>query len=186
MKSDPAVDCLPDARQVMSPNCDERPEGCAVELVVIHGISLPPGHYGGPEIDQLFTNCLDPGAHPYFADMAHLKVSSHLLIRRDGELIQYVPFSKRAWHAGDSCFDGRTACNDFSVGIELEGLDEEAYTGAQYERLADVVSRLLAMFPRLSPEAITGHADIAPGRKTDPGPGFDWEHFRQLLATRHG
>lgn len=186
MKQDTAVDCLPDARQVLSPNCDERPEGCTVELIVIHGISLPPGHYGGPEIDQLFTNCLDPGGHPYFADMAHLKVSSHLLIRRDGELVQYVPFSKRAWHAGDSCFEGRTACNDFSVGIELEGLDEEAYTGVQYERLADVVNRLLAMFPRLSPEAITGHADIAPGRKTDPGPGFDWVHFRQLLATRHG
>ena len=186
MKHDPVADCLPDARQVMSPNCDDRPRGCAVELVVIHGISLPPGQYGGPEIDQLFTNCLDPGAHPYFAEMAHLKVSSHLLIRRNGELVQYVPFSKRAWHAGDSCFEGRTACNDYSVGIELEGQDEEAYTNAQYERLAEVVSRLLDMFPGLTPAAITGHSDIATGRKTDPGPGFDWERFRQLLATRHG
>ena len=185
MTTHSVLDCLPDARQVMSPNCDERPSGCDIELVVIHGISLPPGKYGGPEIDQFFTNCLDPGAHPYFAGMAHLKVSSHLLIRRDGELIQYVPFSKRAWHAGESCYQGRTTCNDFSVGIELEGQDEEEYTDAQYECLVDVVVRLLAMFPGLSPSAITGHSDIAPGRKTDPGPGFDWERFRRLLDARH-
>ena len=125
MKPDLTVDRLPDARQVTSPNCDERPTDCDVELVVIHNISLPPGNYGGPEIDQLFTNCLDPNAHPYFAEMAHLKVSSHLLIRRDGELVQYVPLSMRAWHAGESCYSGRFACNDFSVGIELEGQDEE-------------------------------------------------------------
>jgi AmpD protein len=179
------TDLLPDARQVPSPNCDERPEGCGIELIVLHGISLPPGQYGGPEIDRLFTNRLDPDAHPYFAEIAHLKVSSHLLIRRDGELVQYVPFSKRAWHAGDSCFEGRSACNDFSVGIELEGQDEEPYTGAQYERLADVVGRLRVMFPHLTPASITGHADIAPGRKTDPGPGFNWVHFQALLATRY-
>ena len=180
------TDLLADARQVPSPNCDERPDGCCIDLIVLHGISLPPGDYGGPEIDQFFTNCLDPAAHPYFAEIADLKVSSHLLIRRDGELIQYVPFGKRAWHAGDSCFEGRSACNDFSVGIELEGQDDEAYTDAQYERLADVVDRLLAMFPGLTPAAIAGHSDIAPGRKTDPGPGFDWERFRRLLDTQYG
>ena len=178
-------DRWPDARQVDSPNCDDRPDDCDVELIVVHGISLPPGKYGGPEIDQLFTNCLDPGAHPYFADMAHLKVSSHLLIRRDGELVQYVPFSKRAWHAGESCFGERTACNDFSVGIELEGQDEEPYTDRQYERLGEVVDRLLAMYPALSHDAIVGHSDIAPGRKTDPGPGFDWAYFRELMDTRY-
>ncbi len=186
MTTKPTLDCLPDARQVMSPNCDERPPGCGVELVVIHGISLPPGQYGGPEIDQFFTNCLDQAAHPYFTEMAHLKVSSHLLIRRDGELVQYVPLSKRAWHAGESCYRGRAACNDFSVGIELEGQDEEPYTDAQYARLADVVSRLLASFPGLSTDAITGHSDIAPGRKTDPGPGFDWDRFRSMLESRYG
>lgn len=181
----PENDLLPDARQVPSPNCDDRPAGCDIELIVVHGISLPPGDYGGPEIDQLFTNCLDPGAHPYFAAMAHLKVSSHLLIRRDGELVQYVPFSKRAWHAGESCFAGRDACNDYSIGIELEGQDEEPYTAAQYERLAEVVNRLMAMYPRLTTASIAGHSDIAPGRKTDPGPGFDWAHFQELLGTRY-
>ena len=186
MNTDPNHDRLPDARQVPSPNCDERPAGCDIELIVIHGISLPPGNYGGPEIDRLFTNCLDPAAHPYFTEMAHLKVSSHLLIRRDGELVQYVPFSKRAWHAGESCFEGRPACNDFSIGIELEGQDDEAYTTEQYVCLARVVNSLLRVYPRLSPAAITGHADVAPGRKTDPGPAFDWAHFRQLLAARHG
>ncbi len=180
------TDLLPDARQVASPNCDERPDGCCIDLIVLHGISLPPGDYGGPEIDQFFTNCLDPTAHPFFAEIADLKVSSHLLIRRDGELIQYVPFGKRAWHAGDSCFQGRSACNDFSVGIELEGQDDEAYTDAQYERLTDVVDRLLAMFPNLTPATIAGHSDIAPGRKTDPGPGFDWERFRRMLDAQHG
>ena len=185
MNPHPLNDRWPDARQVNSPNFDERPDGCDIELIVVHGISLPPGKYGGPEIDQLFTNCLDPDADPYFADMAHLKVSSHLLIRRDGELVQYVPFSKRAWHAGESCFGKRTACNDFSVGIELEGQDEEPYTDRQYERLGEVVDRLVAMYPGLSPDAIVGHSDIAPGRKTDPGPGFNWAHFRQLLNTRY-
>ncbi|MDX1697457.1 MAG: 1,6-anhydro-N-acetylmuramyl-L-alanine amidase AmpD [Thiohalobacterales bacterium] len=178
-------DLLPEARQVASPNCDDRPDDCDIELIVLHGISLPPGDYGGPEIDQLFTNSLDPEAHPYFAEIAGLKVSSHLLIRRDGELVQYVPFSKRAWHAGESCFRGRSACNDYSIGIELEGLDDEPYTPVQYEQLAVVVNRLLAMYPRLTAEDITGHSEIAPGRKTDPGPGFDWARFRKLLATDH-
>ncbi len=186
MTIDSSPDQLPDARQVPSPNCDERPADCYIGLIVIHNISLPPGNYGGPEIEQLFTNCLDPAAHPYFEEMAHLKVSSHLLIRRDGELIQYVPFSKRAWHAGESCYRDRGACNDFSIGIELEGQDDESYTAEQYDRLACVVSSLFKMYPRLSPDTITGHSDIAPGRKTDPGPAFDWAHFRRLLAARHG
>jgi AmpD protein len=182
VKLDATGDHLLDARQVASPNCDERPEAGAIELIVIHGISLPPGHYGGPEIDRLFTNTLDPTEHPYFAEIAHLKVSSHLLIRRDGELVQYVPFSKRAWHAGQSCFHGRNACNDFSIGIELEGQDEEPYKPIQYERLAEVVELLVGAWPGLSLERITGHCDISPGRKTDPGPAFDWLAFRTRLG----
>lgn len=172
-----------EARQVPSPNCDARPDGCEVSLVVIHGISLPPGQYGGPEIDQLFTNRLDAAAHPYFAAIAGIRVSAHLLIRRDGELVQYVPFNLRAWHAGESCYDGLSACNDFSIGIELEGVDDEAYTAAQYEQLAAVLQLLIETFPRLSAGRIAGHCDIAPGRKTDPGPAFDWDALRQRLAT---
>jgi len=170
------------ARQVASPNCDDRPEGCAVSLLVIHGISLPPGEYGGHWIDDLFTNRLDPAAHPYFREMAGLRVSSHLLIRRDGEIVQYVPFNKRAWHAGDSCFEGRSACNDFSIGIELEGQDTEPYTRRQYDQLATVVQALLAAFPGLAAGRIVGHCDIAPQRKTDPGPAFEWQALHKRLA----
>ncbi len=183
MKLDPSGDHLLEARQLPSPNCDERPPGTVINLLVIHSISLPPGEYGGPEIDQLFTNCLDPEAHPYFRDVAHLKVSSHLLIRRDGELVQYVPFHKRAWHAGESCYAGCPACNDYSIGIELEGQDSEAYTRAQYQRLVEVASALIRAFPELSLERIAGHSDIAPLRKTDPGPAFDWAYFREQLAV---
>jgi AmpD protein len=143
---------------------------------------LPPGHYGGPEIDQLFTNQLDAAAHPYFAAIAGLKVSAHLLIRRDGELVQYVPFNRRAWHAGESCYEGCSACNDFSIGIELEGQDEETYTEEQYAQLAAVLQVLIETFPHLSATRIAGHSDIAPGRKTDPGPAFDWQGLRQRLA----
>lgn len=185
MKLDASGDLLLDARQVPSPNCDERPDADRIELIVIHGISLPPGRYGGDEIDRLFTNSLDPDAHPYFADIAHLRVSSHLLIRRDGELVQYVPFSKRAWHAGQSCYQGQQACNDFSIGIELEGEDEVPYTQLQYRRLAEVVRLLVGSRPGLSVERIAGHSDIAPGRKTDPGPAFDWQAFRALLGQQH-
>ena len=173
------------ARQVNSPNFDARPAGCGPELIVIHGISLPPGCYGGTAIDRLFTNRLDPQEHPYFEAIAGVRVSSHLLIRRDGELVQYVPFDKRAWHAGDSCFRGRFACNDFSIGIELEGQDEEAYTLVQYERLSEAVAVLVRTYPGLTLQAIVGHSDIAPGRKTDPGPAFDWAGFRTRLATRY-
>jgi len=174
-------DYLPDARQVSSPNCDERPAGSAVELLVIHSISLPPGEFGGDGIDRLFTNCLEPEAHPYYREIADVRVSSHLLVRRDGNLVQYVPFSKRAWHAGDSCFQGREACNDFSIGIELEGHDNTPYTDDQYACLARVVNTLQAQFPALTQAAIVGHSDISPGRKTDPGPTFDWTYFRQQL-----
>jgi AmpD protein len=148
-------------------------------------MSLPPGQYGGPEIDRFFTNTLDATAHPYFAEISKLRVSSHLLIRRDGEVVQYVPLRKRAWHAGDSCYHGRIACNDFSIGVELEGQDEEPYTDVQYEVLAGVVKVLIDTFPALSASTLAGHCDIAPQRKTDPGPAFDWIRLQQQLA-RHG
>ena len=173
MEIDPDTHRLRGARQLDSPNFDERPAGCVPELIVIHGISLPPGCYGGTAIDRLFTNSLDPDEHPYFREIAGLRVSSHLLIRRDGELVQYVPFDKRAWHAGDSCFHGRQACNDFSIGIELEGQDDEPYTPVQYERLSAVTRALVRTYPGLSLQAVAGHSDIAPGRKTDPGLRLD-------------
>jgi AmpD protein len=183
VKIDPSGDFLPGARQVSSPNCDDRPQECEPDLIVIHGISLPPGEYGGPEIDRFFTNTLDPHSHPYFSEIAHLKVSSHLLIRRDGEVVQYVPFHKRAWHAGESNHEGRSACNDFSIGIELEGQDDEAYTTSQYECLAEVIHALIEVFPGLSAQRLTGHCDIAPRRKTDPGPAFDWHLLQRKLAV---
>ncbi len=170
------------ARRVLSPNCDSRPEGSDISLIVVHGISLPPGEYGGCWIDDLFTNRLDAAAHPYFADIADLEVSSHVLIRRDGELVQYVPFTQRAWHAGLSSYRGREACNDFAVGIELEGQDEQAYEAVQYQRLAELITALRAHFPAIGEEAVVGHCDIAPGRKSDPGPAFDWTHLKSLLA----
>ena len=182
MKIDLDRDHLINARQASSPNCDERPDGCEISLLVVHGISLPPGQYGGPEIDRFFTNTLDAGAHPYFAEIAGLKVSSHLLVRRDGEVVQYVPFRKRAWHAGDSCYQGRAACNDFSIGIELEGQDDEPYTDMQYEVLASVIRVLVEAYPGLSANNIAGHCDISPQRKTDPGPAFDWQRLQQQLA----
>ncbi len=154
----------------------------AVDLVVVHGISLPPGEFGGPWIDALFTNTLDPDAHPYFRAIADLRVSAHLLIRRDGDLAQYVPFHRRAWHAGASNFAGRSRCNDFSIGIELEGADRIPYDDRQYSRLAAVVAVLRTTYPTLAPDRLVGHADIAPGRKTDPGPAFDWARLRRLLG----
>jgi AmpD protein len=166
------------ARFVASPNCDERPAGCAVGLLVIHHISVPPGEFGGPGIEALFTNQLDPAAHPAYAAIAGLRVSAHFLVRRDGELVQFVPCSKRAWHAGESAWKGRARCNDFSIGIELEGTGEVAYTDAQYERLA-VLTR--AIRSRYGIADIAGHSDIAPGRKHDPGPSFDWSRYHALL-----
>lgn len=172
---------LVDARQVNSPNWDERPEGSVPELIVIHGITLPPGQFGGPWIDALFTNTLDPAADPCFAEIHHLQVSSHLLVRRDGEVVQYVPFTKRAWHAGKSSYAGRERCNDFSIGIELEGTDETPYEAVQYQQLARIIEALLHAYPTLSPARIAGHSDIAPGRKTDPGPFFQWGELYALL-----
>lgn len=181
MHIDTDTGLVAEARYIPSPNRDERPSGVEPDLLVIHNISLPPGCFGGPYVTELFTNCLDPSAHSYFRDIAALKVSSHLLIRRDGEIIQYVPLSERAWHAGKSCFDGREACNDFSIGIELEGTDDMPYEDIQYERLAQLTKTILAAYPGITPDRITGHSDIAPGRKTDPGPAFDWKHYRAML-----
>lgn len=172
---------LEEARQRASPNCDQRPPGATIDLLVIHNISLPPGEFGGPWIDRLFLNRLDPEAHPYFREIADLRVSAHLLVRRSGELIQYVPLHLRAWHAGASEFRGRDRCNDFSIGIELEGTDQTAFEDAQYVTLRHLVRRLMALYPGVTPERIVGHCDIAPHRKTDPGPCFDWERFRRGL-----
>jgi AmpD protein len=183
MRVDSARGMLQGARYLASPNCDPRPDGVVPTLLVIHGISLPPGEYGGPWIDALFTNTLDPLVHPYFVEIHQLRVSSHLLIRRDGEVVQYVPFNERAWHAGLSCYQGQERCNDFSIGIELEGSDEEPYETVQYQRLAECVAALLAAYPGLSRERIAGHSDIAPGRKSDPGPHFEWQRFYQLLQS---
>ncbi|HEY8537579.1 MAG TPA: 1,6-anhydro-N-acetylmuramyl-L-alanine amidase AmpD [Steroidobacteraceae bacterium] len=169
------------ARYVPSPNHDERPPGSVIDLIVVHGISLPPGEYGGPWIDRLFTNTLPPDEHPYFAQISTLRVSSHLLIRRDGGCVQYVPFHKRAWHAGQSSYCGRERCNDFSIGIEVEGTDTEPYEPAQYRVLAEVIAELCDAYPSLSAERIVGHSDIAPGRKTDPGIAFDWPRLKALL-----
>ena len=149
---------------------------------MVHNISLPPGEFGGPWIDALFTGTIDPTAHPFFADIAHLRVSAHCLIRRDGEIVQYVPFDKRAWHAGVSSYHGRERCNDFSIGIELEGTDTLAYTDAQYQQLAAVTRALIKIYPAIA-ENITGHCDIAPERKTDPGPAFDWARFCALVTA---
>ncbi|WP_225375339.1 1,6-anhydro-N-acetylmuramyl-L-alanine amidase AmpD [Klebsiella pneumoniae] len=170
------------ARRVPSPHHDCRPDEETPSLLVVHNISLPPGEFGGPWIDALFTGTLDPHAHPFFAEISHLRVSAHCLIRRDGEIVQYVPFDKRAWHAGVSCYQGRERCNDFSIGIELEGTDTLAYTDAQYRQLAAVTDLLIALYPAIA-ENIAGHSDIAPVRKTDPGPAFDWIKYRALLSA---
>ena len=172
------------ARFIGSPNCDERPAGCAIELIVIHSISLPPGEFGGAGIIELFTNRLNPVAHPYYATTADLKVSAHFLIRRDGELVQFVPCAKRAWHAGESSWRGRGRCNDFSIGVELEGDERVPFTDAQYERLAALTRALEARYPIAD---IAGHSDVAPGRKSDPGPQFDWARYRAMLKiSRQG
>ena len=162
-----------------SPHCDERPDGEAISLLVIHNISLPPGEFGGPWIDDLFMGRLDPAAHPYFAEIAALRVSAHYLIRRDGSLIRYVPDEMRAWHAGVSSWKGRERCNDFSIGVELEGSDDVPFAEPQYETLANLTRELFARHGRLD---IAGHSEIAPERKTDPGPWFDWERYRGQIT----
>ncbi len=183
MLSDAASLWLPQAKKIPSPNWNERPADSTIDLLVIHGISLPPGKFGGPWIHALFQNRLDPQADPYFATIAGLRVSSHLLIRRSGELVQYVDLYKRAWHAGASHFEGRTGCNDFSIGIELEGTDQIPYTDRQYAVLAETAHQLMRYFPKIGTDRIVGHCHIAPGRKTDPGPAFDWQRFFTLLAA---
>jgi AmpD protein len=152
------------------------------DLLVLHNISLPPGCYGGDAIERFFTNCLDCNEHPFYEEIRGLQVSAHLLIRRDGDLLQFVDLRERAWHAGASCFEGRDNCNDFSIGIELEGTDEDPYTEQQYRVLVGVTIALRSVYPQLEERRIVGHSDIAPGRKTDPGPAFDWRHYRGSLA----
>ena len=170
------------ARRVASPNYNDRPNQDDINLLVIHNISLPPEQFGGEYIEQFFCNQLDSSKHEYFQEISAMKVSSHLLITREGELIQFVPFDKRAWHAGTSCFERRENCNDFSIGIELEGTDTVPFTPEQYFCLVEVTQALLKHFPLLHRDRIVGHSDIAPGRKTDPGEAFDWQRYRQLLA----
>ncbi len=165
-----------------SPNCDARPPDSEPELLVVHAISLPPGQFGGSYIEDLFLNRLDPTAHPYFRGIADLRVSAHLLVRRTGALVQFVALPDRAWHAGVSSFRGRSACNDFSIGIELEGDDGSAFEAVQYQALAHLIRTIVRRYPRITPECIVGHSDIAPGRKTDPGPYFDWGHLHALLG----
>jgi AmpD protein len=182
LRIDSATGLLVDARQVLSPHFDARPADADLTLIVVHGISLPEGQFGGPWIDRLFTGNLPAEAGPAFADIAALRVSAHAVIRRDGAISQYVPFPQRAWHAGRSSYQGREACNDFSVGLELEGADQVPYTQAQYVALSDLIKALCVCYPTLSVERLVGHSDIAPGRKTDPGPAFDWPRLRSLLV----
>jgi AmpD protein len=171
------------AQRAPSPNCDLRPVGVGVDLVIVHGISLPPGQFGSGCVRQLFLNKLDWEAHGYFKDIKGLRVSSHVLIERDGALVQFVPFGLRAWHAGESRFRGRPRCNDYSVGIELEGCDDEAYEAVQYQRLCAVLRALMRGYPAITLERIVGHCHVAPGRKTDPGPSFSWTHLGKLLGA---
>lgn len=184
LRLETATGLLRGARQLASPHWNERPEGLVPELIIVHGISLPPGRFGGPWVDQLFTGTLDTRAHPAFRGLRGLKVSSHFLIRRDGEVVQYVPVHRRAWHAGRSRFAGREDCNDFSVGIELEGTDKRPYTAVQYRRLCATIRALRRSLPSLAQAPVVGHSDVAPGRKTDPGPAFDWGRLHRLLNAR--
>lgn len=169
------------ATYIESPNHDERPDRLDINLIVVHGISLPPKYFHGDAVSDFFQNKLDITAHPYFKQIAHLKVSAHLFIRRDGQLIQFVPLHQRAWHAGESAFADRTRCNDFSIGIELEGDDDIPYPLKQYTVLVDLCITLKQQYAKITTERIVGHSDISPGRKTDPGPAFDWNFFRNLL-----
>lgn len=182
LQIEPATGLLARVRQVLSPHCDARPKGATPDLIVVHGITLPAGEFGGPWIDRLFAGDLRPDAHPSLREVAALRVSAHAVIRREGAITQYVPFGMRAWHAGHSEYRGRSGCNDFSIGIELEGTDTIPYTDAQYASLAALVRALLGTYPTLAAERIAGHSDIAPGRKTDPGAAFEWPRLRKLLA----
>jgi AmpD protein len=175
---------LHSARWLPSPNCDARPPAAALDLIVIHAISLPPGQFGGGAIEALFTNTLDCDAHPYYAQLRDLRVSAHFLIARDGQLTQFVDCAQRAWHAGVSSFCGRERCNDFSIGIELEGCDTQVFQAVQYRVLAGLLCELRGRYHSLRAAPLVAHSDIAPGRKTDPGPAFDWERLRRCLTER--
>ena len=172
--------CLQQAKICLSPNCSSREKG-EISLLVIHNISLPPGKFGGGHVEEFFQNILDPQAHPYFDEIKELKVSSHLFIDRDGSITQFVPFDKKAWHAVVSNFNGRENCNEFPIGIELEGTDELEYTQQQYDSLVEVSRELMVLYPLITKDNIVGHCDIAPGRKTDPGKAFDWDLYRSRL-----
>lgn len=185
MEIDKRTGLLRGVRYVASPNCDTRPDVEDIQLVVIHGISLPPGRFGGSYIEQLFTNKLEINDHPYFHEVKNLKVSAHIVIRREGDIIQFVPFSARAWHAGESEYKGRNNCNNFSIGIELEGVDDIPYSELQYDSLATVINSLLKTYQNLSSKQITGHSNISPHRKTDPGEAFDWEYLYKKLKCSH-
>jgi AmpD protein len=182
LRIDPGSGLIIGVRQVLSPHFDQRPAGVSPTLIVVHGISLPAGEFGGPWIDRLFTGNLPADAHASFAEVAPLRVSAHVVIRRDGAVTQYVPIDARAWHAGQSTYQGREACNDFSVGIELEGADHVPYAEPQYQSLSRLISALCETYPTLSRSHLVGHSDIAPGRKSDPGPAFDWSRLRKLLV----
>ena len=182
LKIDPQQGLIAPVLYRPSPHHDERPQEAVINMIVIHGISLPPGEFGASAVEDFFCNTLDFSGHPAFASIAHLKVSSHLFIKRTGEIIQFVPFTKRAWHAGESSFQGQSRCNDFSIGIELEGTDDILYDRNQYQQLSCVIRLLMETYPAITQDRIVGHVDIAPHRKTDPGPAFDWKHLKGLLA----
>jgi AmpD protein len=182
MRIDVTTGLMVGVKQVLSPFFDARPAGVAADLIVLHGISLPPGEFGGPWIARLFTGNLAASAHPSFVERAALRVSAHLLLRRDGALVQFVSFNERAWHAGRSSWQGRDACNDYSIGIECEGTDDVPYEAAQYATLNTLLPMLLAAYPAITTDRIVGHSDVAPGRKTDPGSSFDWSRVRQPQA----
>ena len=186
MKIDRPSSLLMDTLYIASPNCDDRPDPDDISLIVLHGISLPPGQFGGVFVEHFFTNRLDPSADLAFEKIKDMRVSAHLFIRRNGEVIQFVPFDKRAWHAGQSQYEGRSQCNDFSIGIELEGTDDTEYTVSQYESLRAAIEAILLAYPGISKDRIAAHSDIAPGRKTDPGSGFDWAKLAHVLDARLG
>lgn len=182
MKINPQTYLLEPVIYRPSSHFDDRPSDCLINMIVVHNISLPPGEFGSHAVEAFFTGQLDMNSHPAYASISHLRVSSHLFIRRTGEIIQFVPFHKRAWHAGESNFQGRARCNDFSIGIELEGTDDIPYEINQYDQLAKVIKLLMRTYPMISHERIVGHVDIAPGRKTDPGPVFDWNFLKGSLV----
>lgn len=183
MRVNPGSGLLEGVRYQPSPNFDDRPPGGMIDVLVIHAISLPPGEYAGPDVERLFCNNLDFSCHPFYRKIDGLTVSAHLLIRRTGEVIQFVPFQKRAWHAGVSEFAGRTRVNDFSVGIELEGSDIGPFEEPQYHSLEAVTRALRTAYPAITPQHVVGHSEIAPGRKTDPGPYFNWARYRRTLQA---